>query len=64
MDGQEIGLALNKRILSTLKTLLRIIGPEISGHNSFASSTALHSAKKDDGIYAVYEGNKRPGPGS
>ena len=56
LDGQEIGLALNKRLLSTLKTLLRLIGPEMSHNNVFASALQSHAGKKEDGIYAVFEG--------
>ena len=58
MDGHEIGLALNKRILSTVKTLIRLLGPEISINNVFASASLPQTAKKDDGVYAVYEGKQ------
>ena len=56
MDGHEIGLALNKKILSTLKTLTRLIGPEASINNLLASAIAQQAGKREDGIYAVYEG--------
>ena len=58
MDGHEIGLALNKKILSTLKTLTRLIGPEASINNILASAIAQQAGKREDGIYAVYEGNE------
>ena len=62
MDGHEIGLALNKRILSTVKTLIRLLGPEISINNVFASASLpqkkFYNIKKDDGVYAVYEGKQ------
>ena len=58
MGGHEIGLALNKRILSTVKTLIRLLGPEISINNVFASASLPQTAKKDDGVYAVYEGKQ------
>jgi hypothetical protein len=56
LDGQEIGLALNKRILSTLKTLLRLIGPEVCQNNVFASASVSNVSKKEDGIFVVFEG--------
>ena len=56
LDGQEIGLALNKRILSTLKTLLRLIGPEVCHNNVFASASVSNVSKKEDGIFVVFEG--------
>jgi hypothetical protein len=35
-----------------------LIGPEISQNNVFASALIAHVGKKEDGIYAVFEGKK------
>jgi hypothetical protein len=57
MNGHEIGLALSKKILSTLKTLMRLIGPEVSSNTILTSTVVPQTGKREDGIYAVYEGN-------
>ena len=46
----------------SLKCLLshpRLIGPEISQNNVFASALIAHVGKKEDGIYAVFEGKNK-----
>ena len=52
-SGQELSVILNSQTIALLQTLLRLIGPELTG--PYVGYTSFQQNTKNQGIYAIFE---------
>ncbi len=55
VDGQEIGLLIQKRAVAAVQTLLRLIGPDVIHYGSARRPMLSRNPRTQQGVYAVFE---------